>query len=85
MRRTEEFRFRVDMHTKEQVLEILQKEGITVSQFFNMVIKQVLRTKSIPFEFKVPNALTTIAIEDIESGNGVISSHDEFVEILKNV
>ena len=85
MRRTEEFRFRVDMHTKEQVLKILEEEGITASQFFNMVIKQVLRTKRIPFEFKVPNEQTIKAIEDIESGSGVISSHDEFVEILKNV
>ena len=47
MRRTEEFRFRVDMHTKEQVLKILEEEGITASQFFNMVIKQVLRTIQI--------------------------------------
>ena len=84
MRRTEEFRFRVDMHTKEQVLKILEEEGITASQFFNMVIKQVLRTKRIPFEFKMPNQQTTNAMEDIEAGNGVISSHDEFVEILKN-
>ncbi len=40
----------IDSKDKEQVTEILQKLGVTMSGLINMTIKQVIMRGSIPFE-----------------------------------
>ncbi len=44
----------IDKNDKEQVLKILQKLGVTMSDLINMTIKQVIMRKGIPFEVEIP-------------------------------
>lgn len=44
----------IDSKDKEQVTEILQKLGVTMSGLINMIIKQVIMRGSIPFEVALP-------------------------------
>ncbi len=44
----------VDSKDKEQVTEILQKLGVTMSGLINMTIKQVIMRGGIPFDVSLP-------------------------------
>ncbi len=44
----------IDTQDKEQVTEILQKLGVTMSGLINMTIKQVIMRGGIPFELSIP-------------------------------
>lgn len=45
---------RTDKKDKEQAVEILESLGTNISSVVNMLLKQIIMTKSIPFEVKVP-------------------------------
>lgn len=44
----------IDKKDKEQVSEILQKLGISLSGLINMTIKQVIMKSGIPFNISIP-------------------------------
>ena len=44
----------IDSKDKEQVTEILQRLGVTMSGLINMTIKQVIMRRGIPFEVALP-------------------------------
>ena len=44
----------IDKKEKDQVTEILQKLGVSLSGLINMTIKQVIMKKRIPFEIALP-------------------------------
>lgn len=44
---------RTDEKDKEMASEILDKLGTNLSAVFNMLLKQIIMTKSIPFEVKL--------------------------------
>ncbi len=46
---------RTDEKDKEMASEILDKLGTNLSAVFNMLLKQIIMTKSIPFEVKLNN------------------------------
>ena len=66
---------RTDESDKEKASEILEGLGTNVSTVINMLLKQVILTKSIPFEIKIPETYTanekiaeikaTLAMENI--------------------
>lgn len=56
---------RTDKKDKEMASEILDKLGTNLSTVFNMLLKQIVMTKSIPFEVKLNN--TIYAEEEIIS------------------
>ena len=45
---------RVEPHVKEQAEEIMDMLGIPVSVVINMLYKQIILTRSIPFSLSVP-------------------------------
>ena len=45
---------RADKHDKEQAIDILESLGTNISSVVNMLLKQIIMTKSIPFEVKMP-------------------------------
>lgn len=49
---------RVEPDIKEQAESILAQLGIPVSVVINMLYKQIIMTKGIPFTLTVPNVLT---------------------------
>lgn len=45
---------KIDSKDKEQVTEILQKIGVSMSGLINMTIKQVIMRGGIPFDVEIP-------------------------------
>lgn len=49
---------RTDTKDKEQASIILEELGTNLSSVVNMLLKQIILTKSIPFEIKIPKIYT---------------------------
>lgn len=59
---------RVELEVKEQAEEILSKLGVPVSIVINMLYKQIIMTKSIPFPLSLPKeppSLNSLTTEDL--------------------
>lgn len=50
---------RTETKDKEQASIILEELGTNLSSVINMLLKQIILTKSIPFEIKIPNIYTS--------------------------
>lgn len=50
---------RTDIKDKEQASIILEELGTNLSSVVNMLLKQIILTKSIPFEIKIPPIYTS--------------------------
>ncbi|PST30857.1 type II toxin-antitoxin system RelB/DinJ family antitoxin [Enterocloster lavalensis] len=50
---------RTDTKDKEQASAILEELGTNLSSVVNMLLKQIILTKSIPFEIKIPHVYTS--------------------------
>lgn len=50
---------RTDTKDKEQASIILEELGTNLSSVVNMLLKQIILTKSIPFEIKIPHKYTS--------------------------
>jgi len=59
---------RIDEDTKAQVQAILAALDISMSQAISMFLRQVVIHRGIPFELKIPNALTVKTLEQVEAG-----------------
>ncbi|CAA6813091.1 MAG: DNA-damage-inducible protein J [uncultured Sulfurovum sp.] len=73
-------RARVDSNLKKEVEEILQEVGLSTSQAITLFLKRIKYEKGIPFELKVPNAITIQAMEEAEQNDGETISFEEFLE-----
>lgn len=63
-------RARIDSDTKAAASKALAAMGLSVSDAIRMMLRRVADEKRLPFEVKVPNALTREAIKGLESGGG---------------
>ena len=50
---------RTNIKDKEQASAILEELGTNLSSVINMLLKQIVLTKSIPFEVKIPHVYTS--------------------------
>lgn len=63
-------RARIDNATKERASEALKAMGLTVSDAIRLLMLRVAEERKLPFEVKVPNAVTVQAINELEAGKG---------------
>ena len=56
---------RVDPKLKEEAEEILDRLGIPTSLLINMLYKQIVMTKSIPFGLSIPTEVGEINIDHV--------------------
>ncbi|HFF5906781.1 TPA: type II toxin-antitoxin system RelB/DinJ family antitoxin [Legionella pneumophila] len=61
---------RVDSNLKDAGEGILKMLGITPSQAINAFYAQIVMSRGLPFELKLPNKLSRDAIEELEKGGG---------------
>ena len=61
---------KVDQNIKEEVNTILKDLGLNISTAVSMLFQQIIHSKGLPFEVKLPNRETVNAISELESGNG---------------
>lgn len=76
---------RIEPSLKAQGDMILKMIGVTASQAINALYAQIVMCKGMPFELKVPNRETQIAIDELDSGGGKrFSSFQEMIDDLDN-
>ena len=68
--KTETVRARIDPVLKGEAEEILDALGLTPSTVIQMLYKQIVFTRALPFEVRVPNAQTLAAMVEVRSGKG---------------
>ena len=73
-------RARVDEQLKQEVEEIFRQIGLTTSQAITLFMNRVRQERGIPFDLKVPNALTLQAMEDADNNIGETISYEEFID-----
>jgi DNA-damage-inducible protein J len=75
---------RVDKQTKDQAQKIFRVLDISMSEAVKLFLRQVALQKGIPFDIKIPNALTRSTLEKAERGEDVeeFSTVEELFEDL---
>jgi DNA-damage-inducible protein J len=63
-------RARIDTATKERASSTLAAMGLSVSDAIRLLMLRIAEERRLPFEVKVPNAMTRKAIAELESGKG---------------
>ena len=68
--KTETVRARIDPVLKGEAEEVIDALGLTPSTVIQMLYKQIVFTRALPFEVKIPNAETLAALAEVRSGRG---------------
>ncbi|TAL17087.1 type II toxin-antitoxin system RelB/DinJ family antitoxin [bacterium] len=68
---------RVDEEVKEKAAEALEAMGLSVSDAVRVFLTRVAIEKALPFEVRVPNALTAKTLEKSERGEEVTVAADK--------
>jgi DNA-damage-inducible protein J len=61
---------RVDQKTKQRAARALAEMGISMSDAMRMLLVRVAAEKALPFDVKVPNAITVKAMRAADRGKG---------------
>jgi DNA-damage-inducible protein J len=74
----------LDKRTKEQAQKVLRMLDISMSEAVKLFLRQVALQRGIPFEIKIPNALTDRTLRESEEGIDLhkVSSVDQLFEEL---
>ncbi len=78
---------RVEEQTKKEASKIFKEVGLDMSTAINIFLKQVIRSKGLPFPVsaETPNAVTLNAIKEAEKGEmASFVSIDELMEDLND-
>ena len=65
-------RARVDKEVKVLVEHILEPLGLSVSEAINLFMSQIILTKGIPFEIKLPNKTTLKTFKDTDENLNLV-------------
>jgi len=63
-------RARIDSDTKERAASALKAMGLSVSDAIRLLMLRIADERRLPFEVKVPNAVTRKAMVELEAGKG---------------
>lgn len=63
-------RARIDTATKERAADALEAMGLSISDAIRLLMLRIADERRLPFDVKVPNAVTRRAITELESGKG---------------
>lgn len=77
---------RIDEPTKAQAKSVFNALGMSLSEGVCLFLRQVIMHQGIPFEVKIPNALTAKTLEESEKGIDLhkAASVDELFEELED-
>lgn len=77
---------RVDPETKSKAKSILDELNISLSEAFKLYLRQIILHKGIPFEVKIPTALTDKTLRKSEAGQKLhrVSGVDELFQELND-
>ena len=69
-------RARVDEAVKNEAAEVLADMGLTVSDVVRIALTKIAKDKALPFDMRVPNALTAETLAKSERGEDVHRAKD---------
>jgi len=69
---------RVDHYNYTRAKEILKYLGLSYSQAVNIFNCMIVSTKGIPFEIKIPNDVTLLAMKEAKELDGHFVALDDF-------
>ena len=69
-------RARVDEAVKNEAAEVLAGMGLTVSDVVRIALTKIAKEKALPFDMRVPNALTAETLAKSERGEDVHRAKD---------
>ena len=61
---------RVDERLKARAETVLREVGVSTSDVITMLLHQIVLSRGIPFEVKIPNARTLAAMRELDAGKG---------------
>jgi len=75
-------RARIEPELKEEVIDILQTLGLSLTEAITLFFKMIKLNRGLPFEVKIPNEETLAAMEDamLERNLEEWDSVDAFLE-----
>lgn len=62
---------RVDNDTKKKATKALEAMGLDLSTAVRVYLARIGAEQRLPFDLRVPNAVTNSAIEELENDNGL--------------
>jgi DNA-damage-inducible protein J len=71
MSKTSTIRARIEPSLKSEVEGILSELGLTASETVHLLYRQIKLRRGLPFEVKIPNALTARTLRASKAGKGV--------------
>ena len=71
MGKTANIRARVEPGLKTEVESILSELGLTVSETVHLLYRQIKLQRGLPFDVRIPNALTTRTLNASKTGKNV--------------
>ena len=76
---------RLDKQTKKRAKKVFQVLDMSMSEAIKLFLRQVVLQEGIPFEIKIPNALTDKVLRESEEGIDLHSASnvDQFFEELE--
>ena len=72
--KTEAIRARVEPQLKHEAEAILKALGLSATDAITMFYRQVTLRRGLPFDVRLPNAETAEALQQAETGEGLIES-----------
>lgn len=64
---TTDVRCRIDVKTKMEAAQVIEALGLNISDAIRIFLRRVADDGAIPFELRVPNARTQMAIKELEA------------------
>ena len=84
MAKTETVRAKVNAEIKAQAEGILEELGLNAGDAIRLFYSQVALRKGLPFDVRLPNATTRLALQEADEGTNLIryDSFDDFSKAM---
>ena len=84
MAKTETVRAKVNAEIKAQAEGILEELGLNAGDAIRLFYSQVALRKGLPFDVRLPNATTRLALQEADEGKNLIryDSFDDFSKAM---
>jgi DNA-damage-inducible protein J len=80
---TEMVHIRIDKRVKARATKALSAMGLSVSDAVRVLLTRVAAEKALPFEVKVPNAVTQAAMREARAGG--LASFNEVSDLMADL
>jgi DNA-damage-inducible protein J len=85
MRKTGYITARIESSLKAEAEGILASLGVSASDAVNMLYRQVVLNQGLPFEVRIPNAITLAALKSAKNHPENAAKYPSFSALLEDV